>query len=155
MGHYAYVNENLIVENVIKSDIQHILRCYPNQLNRIPGWWKTSYNTKYGKHWEPSADGTNNAEKIESSTPEKSLRKNFAGVGYSYIPAIDAFVAPKPYEGWILDYDVGDWVCPLKKNIRDFEQEEVHPVEWDEERFTWFSHGINKFWDDTLEEWVD
>jgi len=155
MGHYAYVNENLIVENVIKSDVYHILKSYPNQLNRIPGWWKTSYNTRFGKHWKPDASGINNVGVEESSTPEKSLRKNYASIGYSYIPAIDAFVSPKPYESWILDYDIGDWVCPLKKNITDFEQTELDPIEWNEERVTWFSHGINKFWNDTLEEWVE
>lgn len=155
MGHYAYVNENLIVENVIKCDVKNMIKIYGDSLNRIPGWFKTSYNTWNGIHWRPSGlDGTNYIGVEESDTPEKSLRKNYASVGYSYIPALDAFVAPKPYDSWIMNYETCSWQSPLRKN--DFsDTPDVNPVEWDEDRKTWISRYTNQVWNDSLEVWED
>lgn len=42
----------------------------------------------------------------------KTIRKNYAGVGYSYSPDIDAFVAPKPYASWTLDANA-QWQPPV------------------------------------------
>ena len=41
------------------------------------------------------------------------IRKNFAGVGYTYDPARDAFIAPRPYPSWTLDEQTCQWVPPV------------------------------------------
>ena len=60
-------------------------------------WVQTSYNT-YG--------GVNSAGGAE-------LRKNYAGIGYTYDTARDAFIAPKPYASWVLDEATCRWEAPV------------------------------------------
>jgi hypothetical protein len=64
---------------------------------------QTSYNTRGGVHYTdgvPSADQT------------KALRKNYAGIGYTFDEVRDAFIPPKPYESWILNEDTCLWEPP-------------------------------------------
>jgi hypothetical protein len=41
-----------------------------------------------------------------------SFRKNYAGIGYSYDPDLDAFIAPQPYPSWTLDPETCQWQAP-------------------------------------------
>ena len=69
-------------------------------LNELYGWpiWKqTSYNTKAGIH--------NNG-----GTP---LRKNHAGIGYTYDEDRDAFISKKPYNSWVLNEQTCNWESPI------------------------------------------
>ena len=59
-------------------------------------WVQTSYNTRGGVH-------------TNGGTP---LRKNYAGIGYTYDPARDAFIPPKPFDSWILNEDTCLWDAP-------------------------------------------
>lgn len=58
-------------------------------------------------------------------------RKNFAGVGYTYNEEFDAFIAPKPFDSWILDEETCLWISPIAKP--DDEKEYF----WDEETKSW------------------
>ena len=60
-------------------------------------WLKTSYNTRGGVHL---LDGT-------------PFRKNYAGIGYTYDEARDAFISPKPYASWTLNEDSCFWKPPV------------------------------------------
>ena len=67
---------------------------------------QTSYNTRGGVHYdaatgEPSADQS------------KALRGNYAGIGYFYNEALDAFIPPKPYGSWVLDEATYLWSAPV------------------------------------------
>lgn len=42
-----------------------------------------------------------------------SQRKNYAGIGYSYDDALDAFVPPKPYASWLLNTNTAQWEAPV------------------------------------------
>lgn len=42
-----------------------------------------------------------------------SQRKNFAGVGYTYDAAMNAFVPPQPYPSWVLDVETAQWNPPI------------------------------------------
>ena len=44
---------------------------------------------------------------------DSSLRKNFAGVGYTYDAAKDAFIPPKPFASWTLNEDSCQWDAPV------------------------------------------
>jgi len=59
-------------------------------------WIQTSYNTVGGKH--------------PNNMP---LRKNFAGIGYTYDAQRDAFIPPKPYASWVLNEDSCLWDAPV------------------------------------------
>jgi len=95
MSHYAKV-ENGIVTQVIVAEQEFI---DSGALGNPTQWIQTSYNTFGGVH-------------RTGGTP---LRKNYAGVGYSYFPDIDAFVPPKVYNSWILNTDTGLWEAPIPK----------------------------------------
>lgn len=89
MAHYAKV-ENGIVVDVIVAEADYA--------DTLPGTWiKTSYNTSEGKH-------------LEGGEP---LRKNFAGVGFSYDESRDAFIPPKPFDSWELDENKCVWIPPV------------------------------------------
>jgi hypothetical protein len=93
MAHFAKVN-NGIVENVIVADSDF----FDSFVDTSPGKWiQTSYNTHAGIH-------------SQGGTP---LRKNFAGIGFSYDKTRDAFIPPKPYPSWLLNDDTCQWEPPV------------------------------------------
>lgn len=59
------------------------------------------------------------------------IRKNFAGVGYTYDPTRDAFIPPKPYPSWVLDEALCIWSPPVPR------PEDGQPCRWDEESLSW------------------
>ena len=66
---------------------------------------QTSYNTRGGVHYGPDGE--------PSADQSKALRKNYAGIGYTYDEARDAFIPPKPYESWLLNEDTCLWDAPV------------------------------------------
>ena len=113
MGHFAKVN-NGIVEQVIVAEPEF----FNTFVDTSPGQWiQTSYNTHGGIH----ANG---------GTP---LRKNFAGIGFTYDAQRDAFIPPKPYASWTLNESTCQWDCPI-------------PYPNDDKRYTW---------DEATTSWVE
>lgn len=110
MAHYAKVREG-IVEQVIVADPEF----FKTFVDSSPGEWiQTSYNTRGGIHSDGGAP----------------LRKNFAGIGYTYDEQRDAFIPPKPYPSWLLDEDTCLWVPPVPFPGGD-------NIVWDEGRQAW------------------
>jgi hypothetical protein len=62
---------------------------------------------------------------------DRSSRKNFAGIGFTYDEDRDAFVPPKPFDSWVLDEDTCQWEAPLA------EPTDGGRYEWNEETQTW------------------
>ena len=92
MSHFAKLNANNVVTNVIIAEQDFI--------DTQEGTWiQTSMNTRGGIH-------------RLGGTP---LRKNYAGVDYTYDTAKDAFYEPKPYASWTLDDDTCLWEPPIDK----------------------------------------
>lgn len=111
MAHYAKVNNGL-VEQVIVAEAEF----FDTFVDSSPGEWiQTSYNTHGGVH---SSGGT-------------PLRKNFAGIGYTYDTARDAFYAPSPYASWVLNEDSCIWEAPTAMPDDD------NTYRWDEETTAW------------------
>ena len=93
MAHFAKVN-NGIVEQVIVAEPEF----FDTFVDSSPGQWlQTSYNTHGGVH---TSDGT-------------PLRKNYAGVGFTYDSTRDAFIPPKPYASWTVNENTCQWDCPV------------------------------------------
>ena len=60
-----------------------------------------------------------------------TFRKNYAGVGYKYDQAKDAFIAPKPYSSWLLDADTCQWNAPTAR------PDDGKLYYWDEDTTSW------------------
>jgi hypothetical protein len=67
---------------------------------------QTSYNTRGGVHYDPVTGEP-------SADQGKAFRKNYAGIGYTYDEARDAFIPPKPFPSWVLNEDTCLWDAPL------------------------------------------
>lgn len=97
MAHWAEVDENNIVTRVLVGSNEDPDEGYQWLLDHLGGTWvKTSYNTLGGVH---SLGGT-------------PIRKNYAGIGYTYDSERDAFIPPKPFNSWVLDEDTCLWNAP-------------------------------------------
>jgi hypothetical protein len=92
MAHFAKV-ENGIVTQVIVID-QETLNS--GNWGDPSSWVQTSYNTHGGQHPEG-----------------RPLRKNYAGIGYTYDAGRDAFIPPKPFASWILNETTCQWDAPV------------------------------------------
>lgn len=100
MAHFAEINsENKVVRVLrVSNEQEHRGQEFlANDLSLGGTWIQTSYNTRHGVH------------KL-GGIP---LRKNYAGIGYSYDIVRDAFIRPKPYPSWILNEDICDWLPPV------------------------------------------
>lgn len=95
MAHWAQIDENNIVVNVTVGSNEDLDQGYQWLIDNLGGTWiKTSYNTKGGIH-------------LEGGLP---LRKNYAGIGYTYDSVRDAFIPPMPEGvGWTLNEETCLW----------------------------------------------
>jgi hypothetical protein len=96
MSHFAKV-ENGIVTQVIVAEQDVIDSGIFGH-----GWVQTSYNTRNGVHYGQDGQPDGGV----------ALRKNYAGIGYSYDSVRDAFIPPQPYPSWTLDEDTCNWNSP-------------------------------------------
>ena len=116
MAHFAKIGLNNKVINVVSvhnNELldangveQEVLGC--QFLEGITGWavWKqTSYNANFRKH--------------------------FAGVGYTYDEDRDAFIAPKPFNSWVLNEETCNWEAPVAK------PDDENKYIWSEENQQW------------------
>jgi hypothetical protein len=109
----SVVNEVLHDSNGIEQEAIGI--DFLTKLTGYPVWKQTSYNTHGGVH--------NN-----NGTP---LRKNHAGIGYTYDETRDAFIAPKPFNSWILNETTCRWEAPVSK------PEDDNMYFWNEQNKSW------------------
>jgi hypothetical protein len=114
MAHFAKLENNIVTQVIVVSN-QDILNEQGQEseqkgidfcTNLLGGTWKqTSYNGK--------------------------IRKNYAGIGYTYDEGRDAFIAPKPYNSWVLDETICQWKAPV-----DYPTNGGHYL-WNEETQSW------------------
>lgn len=105
MAHFAEIDANNVVQRVIVVPNSEEANGAAWCASLLGGTWlQTSYNA--------------------------TIRKNFAGVGFTYDPAIDAFIPPRPYPSWTLDEATCTWESP----------EPIPPGgpwKWDEDNLEW------------------
>jgi hypothetical protein len=125
MSHWAEIDENNVVLRVLVGDNNEPDQGYQWLIDNLGGnWIKTSYNTRGGIHYNPE---TNEPSQDQS----KALRKNYAGVDYTYDEDRDAFIPPKPYDSWVLDEDTCLWNSPVPYPTDD------KMYVWDENTISW------------------
>lgn len=99
MAYFARIEQGIVTEVLSVSDEQEHRgqEFLADDLGLGGVWVQTSYNTRGGVH-------------INGGTP---LRKNYAGIGYTYDETRDAFIPPKPYASWVLNEDSCLWESPV------------------------------------------
>lgn len=113
----SVVNEVLHDSNGVEQEVIGI--DFLTKLTGYPVWKQTSYNTHGGVH----ANG---------GTP---LRKNHAGIGYTYDEDRDAFIPKKPFNSWILNEDTCLWNSPVAMPTEELEENEYYY--WNESIINW------------------
>jgi hypothetical protein len=110
MAHWAKVVDGK-VSQVIVAEAEF----FDTFVDSSPGAWiQTSYNTHGGQHPEG-----------------RPLRKNYAGIGYTYDAVRDAFYAPQPFASWLLNDDTCLWEAPVAMPA------DGKAYEWDEATTSW------------------
>ena len=72
---------------------------------------------------------------IIQTSYNNNIRKNFAGIGYTYDQQRDAFISPKPFNSWILNEDTCIWEPPIIKPIEQLEENQYYS--WNEDIINW------------------
>lgn len=112
MAHFAQLDENNIVTRVLVIEQETI---DTGHFGDPSSFVQTSYNTHGGVH-------------TLGGTP---LRKNYAGIGYTYDSTRDAFIAPQPYNSWTLNEDSCTWEPPTPMPT------DGKIYHWDEDTTSW------------------
>jgi len=111
MSHFAKVENGVVTQViVIEQDVLNLGHWGDPAL-----WVQTSYNTSGGQHPEG-----------------RPLRKNYAGIGYTYDSGRDAFIPPKPYASWLLNEDTCLWGAPTPMPVVEGKM-----FTWDEPTLAW------------------
>jgi hypothetical protein len=91
MSHFAKVVDGIVTQVIVAEP-----EFFDTFVDTSPGEWiQTSYNTYAGQHPEG-----------------RPLRKNYAGIGFTYDPVRDAFIPPKPGDSWVLNEETCQWEDP-------------------------------------------
>lgn len=117
MSHFAKVENGIVTEVLVIS--QEVVDS--GMFGDPASFIQTSYNTRGGVHYGP--DG-----KPDGGI---ALRKNYAGIGYSYDPVLDAFIPPQPYPSWSLNTQTCLWDPPVPY------PNDGKTYIWDEDTLSW------------------
>lgn len=124
MAHYALLDENNIVINVITGVDENIIQIDIDgaEIGGTTELWEIFYASRV---WL-------NAKSCKRTSYNNNIRKNYAGIGYTYDADKDAFIAPKPYDSWLLNEDSCRWEAPIPMPTKG-----------------------NWYWDEELGNWVN
>ena len=110
MAHYAFLNENNVVAEVIVGKDE----------------------TDTTQDWEQYYGAIRN-QVCKRTSYNGNIRKNYAGIGYAYDEQRDAFIAPKPYPSWTLVESTCRWTAPIPM------PNDGNPYAWDEQTQSWMA----------------
>jgi hypothetical protein len=108
MSHFAKVENGIVTQVIVAEQDVIDSNAFGN------GWVQTSYNTYGGQHPEG-----------------RPLRKNYAGIGFTYDITRDAFIPPQPFASWTLDENTCLWNSPIPY------PDDGNRYTWDEATTSW------------------
>lgn len=125
MAHYALIDSNSVVVNVFVGKDEGTDGVDWEAYYAPEGFIvrRTSFNTYGGVHYDELG--------LPSLTQEKAIRKNYAGIGFTYDSERDAFIPPQPFISWVLNNDTCQWEAPVPMPDDNF------TYTWDEETVSW------------------
>lgn len=111
MAHYAFLDENnVVIEVIVGKDETELLDGLSPEI-----WY-----------------GNFRGQKCVRTSYNSKIRKNYAGIGFTYDEIRDAFIPVKPFDSWILDEETCHWEAPVD-----------YPTD-----------GAVYIWDETITSWV-
>lgn len=113
MAHYAFLDDNNVVTQVIVG---------------VDEWEERNGITDWEAYY-----GERKGQRCVRTSYNGNIRKNYAGIGFTYDDDRDAFIPPKPYSSWLLDEDTCQWTAPVP--YPDAAEGDVY--DWDEEAGDW------------------
>ena len=117
MAHFAKLDNNNVVLEVLVVDNKTL----ENLL----------YPQSEGKGIVFLADWSDGYTNWKQTSYNANFRKNYAGIGFTYDPVLDAFVPPKPYPSWLLNTNTAQWGAPIPY------PNDGKWYRWDEETQSW------------------
>jgi hypothetical protein len=92
MAHYAFLdNDNIVTEVIVGIDEIELIE------GKDPETWYAEFR----------------GQTCKRTSYNGNYRKNYAGIGFTYDSERDAFIAPKPFDSWLLDEETCQWVAPI------------------------------------------
>ena len=125
MAHYAFLDENNIVTEVIVGKNE----------NEDGIDWEQHYSNFRGQICKRTSYNTHGGVNNNGGTP---FRKNYAGINYSYDEDRDAFIPKKPFNSWVLNEDTCNWEATIA--MPELTQEQIdnkNHYTWNEENQSW------------------
>lgn len=116
MAHYAWINENNIVVNVTVGVDEDIIQ---GDIGGTSEAWETFYTNAINQE----------GVYVKRTSYNSSMRGTYAGIGYSYNPEEDIFVAPQPYPSWTRNGSIWEPPTPMPTDGQMYR--------WVEEDLTW------------------
>jgi len=143
MAHFAKIGDTSKVLAVLTLDNKDMLngdgvedesvgQQYLQMHNNWPAsmWIQTSYNTRSGKHYD------NKTQEL-SADQSKSLRGNYAGIGYTWDEDNQIFWLKKPYVSWVKDTSDAQWHSPIGDAPDLGAEKNTHHYKWNESGQSW------------------
>ena len=127
MAHYAFLDENNIVVEVIVGNDEN-----QDQIN-----WEQHYQEFRGLTCKRTSYNTHGNIHLGGGNP---FRKNYAGIGFTYDEQKDAFIAPKPFPSWSLDEETCLWNPPIPKPSDAGTGNPKKLYSWDETTLSWVQY---------------
>jgi hypothetical protein len=117
MAHFAQIKNGVVTQVIVVANQELLLDGVENEAKGIAfceslfggTWVQTSYNG--------------------------NIRKNYAGIGYTYDSQRGAFIAPQPFASWLLDEETCQWSAPIPRPPNGVYQ-------WDESTISWIKQNI-------------
>ena len=108
MAHYAFLDDNnLVTEVIVGIDETELIE------SKDPETW-------YGEF---------RGQVCKRTSYNGNIRKNYAGIGFTYDAERDAFIAPKPFASWVLNEETCTWEAPVPKPDGNYR--------WNEDSSSW------------------
>ena len=108
MAHYAFLDENNIVtEVIVGTDETELIE------GKDPETW-------YGEF---------RGQVCKRTSYNGNIRKNYAGIGFTYDADLDAFITPKPFDSWLLNEETANWEAPVPMPEGNYR--------WEEDSVSW------------------
>lgn len=126
MAHYAKVKDGVVTQVIVAEP-----EFFDTFVDTEPGeWLKTSYNMRGGVYYDPETNEPA-ADQSVVDADEGRKRKNYAGIGFTYDRALDAFIPPQPFASWTLNETSCLWEAPVAY------PDDGQMYKWDEATTAW------------------
>jgi len=108
VAHYAFLDEdNIVTEVIVGIDETELIE------GKDPETW-------YGEF---------RGQTCKRTSYNGNIRKNYAGIGFTYDAELDAFIPAKPFDSWVVNTDTANWEAPTPRPDGNYE--------WDEDSLSW------------------